>query len=37
LIADPARAMSLLGWKPRFPELDAIIESAWKWHSSRPA
>ena len=37
LIAGPARAMSLLGWKPRFPELDAIVESAWKWHSSRPA
>ena len=33
LVADPARAMSLLGWKPRFPELDAIVESAWKWHS----
>jgi len=37
LVADPARAMSLLGWKPRFPEINTIVESAWKWHSSRPA
>lgn len=37
LVADPARAMSLLSWTPKFPELDPIVESAWKWHSSRPA
>ncbi len=37
LVADPQRAAQLLGWKPRFPGLDAIVGSAWKWHSSRPA
>jgi UDP-arabinose 4-epimerase len=37
LVADPGRAVRLLGWKPRFPELDAIVESAWKWHSSQPS
>ncbi len=32
LVADACRAATLLGWKPRFPELDAIVESAWHWH-----
>lgn len=25
-----------LGWRPRYKELDAIIESAWLWHSQHP-
>ncbi|MEW5928151.1 MAG: UDP-glucose 4-epimerase GalE [Gemmatimonadota bacterium] len=25
-----------LGWKPRFPELRAIVESAWAWHRAHP-
>ncbi len=25
-----------LGWKPEFPQLEAIIESAWKWHIAFP-
>jgi UDP-arabinose 4-epimerase len=36
LVANPARAMSLLGWKPQFPDLRPIVESAWKWHASSP-
>ncbi|MBN1496887.1 MAG: UDP-glucose 4-epimerase GalE [Spirochaetes bacterium] len=32
LIADAKKAESVLGWRPRYPGLDAIIESAWKWH-----
>jgi UDP-arabinose 4-epimerase len=32
LIADPAQAVSLLGWKPRHASLSEIVESAWKWH-----
>lgn len=42
-IGDPAvltacadKAIHELGWKIRFPQLDSIIESAWKWHSSHP-
>ena len=31
LVASSGRAKSELGWKPRFPELGAIIESAWSW------
>lgn len=32
LVADAAKARELLGWIPRFPELETIIGSAWKWH-----
>ena len=33
LVADCARALDWLSWKPRFPELDAMVETAWRWHS----
>lgn len=36
LIASAAKARSVLGWKPAYPDLDQIIESAWKWHSEHP-
>ena len=32
LVASAEKAGRMLGWKPRIPELDAIIASAWKWH-----
>jgi UDP-glucose-4-epimerase GalE len=32
LVADPTRAMQVLNWKPQHPDLDAIVQSAWKWH-----
>jgi UDP-glucose-4-epimerase GalE len=32
LVAQARRARKMLGWKPRFTELDAIIETAWRWH-----
>ena len=25
-----------LGWQPRFPNLDDIVESAWEWHRAHP-
>ena len=31
LVASSKRAKSELGWKPNFPELGSIIESAWGW------
>ena len=31
LVASSDRAKSELGWKPRFPELETIIASAWRW------
>jgi len=36
LVADAARARGLLGWQPRRPDLEAIIGSAWEWHTARP-
>ncbi|MFZ1702249.1 MAG: UDP-glucose 4-epimerase GalE [Pyrinomonadaceae bacterium] len=34
LVADAAKAKAVLGWKPDFPLIDSIIESAWEWHRS---
>lgn len=36
LVADSAHARELLGWRPRIPDLEAIIASAWEWHRSHP-
>lgn len=36
LVASGRRASSELGWKPEFPELESIIESAWKWLKEHP-
>ncbi len=33
LIADPVKADSLWGWKPRYPDLDLIVDSASRWYS----
>jgi UDP-glucose-4-epimerase GalE len=35
LVADPSRARQVLGWQPQYSDLDTIIQSAWKWHSSK--
>src|SRR5213075_774050 len=36
LIASSKRIKKELGWQPQFQSLDAIIESAWKWHQKFP-
>ena len=36
LVADAAKAREKLGWQPQSPSLEAIIESAWAWHSAHP-
>ena len=36
LIAASEKIKHELGWQPRFQNLDAIIESAWKWHQKFP-
>ena len=36
LVASSNRAKSELGWKPRFPELESIVESAWRWTTLHP-
>ncbi|HHY85158.1 MAG TPA: UDP-glucose 4-epimerase GalE [Verrucomicrobia bacterium] len=36
LVASAAKAMSELGWKPRYPKLEDIISTAWEWHRKHP-
>ena len=36
LIASSEKIKRELGWRPQFQSLDAIIESAWKWHQKFP-
>lgn len=36
LIANSAKAQEVLGWNPNFPEIEKIIEDAWKWHEANP-
>jgi UDP-glucose-4-epimerase GalE len=33
LVADNAKAQKVLGWRPEFLDIDAIIRTAWMWHS----
>lgn len=35
LVGCASKARNVLGWEPRIGELDAIIETAWRWMSSR--
>jgi len=34
LVASAEKAKEELDWKPEYPDLESIIESAWNWHSS---
>ena len=36
LIASSDKAKTVLGWKPEHADIDEIISSAWKWHSTHP-
>lgn len=36
LIADARKARDLLGWEPKFTDIESIIESAWQWHQRQP-
>lgn len=36
LTADASKAKEQLGWKTKYPQLESIIESAWKWHINNP-
>ncbi|MEX2044960.1 MAG: UDP-glucose 4-epimerase GalE [Opitutus sp.] len=36
LFADSIKAQRELGWKVQFADIDAIVATAWKWHSSHP-
>ena len=36
LVASPARIMKELGWRPKYLELEPIVETAWRWHHAHP-
>ncbi|TKC98992.1 UDP-glucose 4-epimerase GalE [Polyangium fumosum] len=35
LVGSSARARKLLGWSPRYPELETILAHAWAWHQRK--
>jgi UDP-glucose 4-epimerase len=36
LVAGSEKIRTELGWNPKFPDPEAIISTAWKWHRSHP-
>jgi len=34
--ADNKKIKKVLGWQPKYSDLETIIRSAWKWHQSHP-
>ena len=36
LYADPAKAKTELGWNVHYNDIESIVATAWKWHSSHP-
>jgi UDP-glucose-4-epimerase GalE len=36
LVASAAKAQRELAWTPRYTEIRAIVETAWKWHRAHP-
>jgi UDP-glucose 4-epimerase len=36
LIATPEKVARELGWTPRHPDIESIVETAWRWHGTYP-
>lgn len=36
LVAGAEKAKSVLGWKPKYGDLQTIIQHAWNWHKAHP-
>ncbi len=36
LIANAEKARAVLGWQPKYPDLETIIRTAWEWHQIFP-
>ena len=36
LVASSDRIRQVLGWSPRYPDLDEIIDTAWRWRQRHP-
>lgn len=36
LVASSEKAKAVLGWKPKYDDLETILSTAWAWHKSHP-
>ena len=36
LVASSEKIARELGWKPQYPDLETIVETAWRWHEAHP-
>jgi UDP-glucose 4-epimerase len=36
LVASSEKARRVLGWRPKYADIDTIIATAWRWHSGHP-
>lgn len=36
LVASSVKIRKELGWKPKYPKLEDIVETAWRWHENFP-
>ena len=36
LVASSEKIQRELGWKPKYPELEKIVATAWRWHKEHP-
>ncbi len=36
LVADSSLAKKVLGWTPKYMDIEATIETAWRWHQAHP-
>ena len=36
LVGSSDKAKNELGWNPRFPDLESMVETAWHWHQKHP-
>lgn len=36
LVANPAKAIEVLGWKPKYTNVETIVSSAWNWMQKNP-
>ena len=36
LIASSAKARKILGWQPKFTDVEQVIGTAWNWHQQHP-
>jgi UDP-glucose 4-epimerase len=36
LVAEPAKLVTRLGWKPKYRDISEVIKTAWTWHQRYP-